>query len=408
MHDGLRYTRYGSPDVERRIDRTMAKSASLVAKHFNRHEYRALLLIGGYGRGEGGVIWNEGEERPHNNIDFLLVTSPAGFLRAKSLKMRLDKVLEPIVREERIGIDTGVVSEFALHKSPPRIIFHDLRWGHRTILGDASLVPSLPYSPARDLEVADVHHLLVNRASLLVINDAIIERGFTSELHAQFIIKHAMKAIIGHGDALLFVHDLYHASYVEKQRRMRECPSIDPGLAELYESAAEFRFAPDYAHYNGPTLGEFLVRVRDVLSSAHLDFERFRSKNKYCTFDGHAERVLFDQLDSMTFAQQAKQSLSNWRFQSTSRSKLGLSAKLERTLRYTHPRTVLAATLPALLYETSDEERRLAQLLLEAPASTPSALRNAYLEHWSRYGDPNFGSTAKRLGLAGNSKEWPS
>jgi len=408
MHEGLRYTRYGSPDVERRLGRTMAKAANLVTKHFDHHECRALLLIGGYGRGEGGVNWENGEERPHNNIDFLLVTSVAGGLRAKSLKRRLDEVFEPIIREERIGIDTGVVSESTLRHTPPRIIFFDLRWGHRTILGDASLVPSLASSSPRDIEISDVHNLLVNRASLLVINDAIVERGFMSDMHAQFIIKHVMKAIIGHGDVLLFARDLYHASYVEKQRRMRECENITPGLAELYETAAEFRFAPDYARYNGPALGEFMLRVRDVLSHAHLEFERFRSKNMHCTFDGHAERVLYDRLQTTTMTQWAKRILSRWRYPSLPQPQNGLSEKLGRALRDAHPRTLLAATLPAILYETTDNERHLAQVLLGAPASTPSALRNAYLRHWSMHGDPNFGSTAKRLGLSANSSEGPS
>lgn len=408
MHEALRYTRYGSADVERRLARTMANAAFLVRKHFSPDERRALLLIGGYGRGEGGVLLLNGEERPHNNIDFLLVASTTNALRTKTLKKRLDEILESIVREEQIGIDTGVMSELALRKAPRRIIFFDLRWGHRTLLGDASLVPSLPLFSSRHLEIDDVHNLLVNRASLLTINDAMIDRGFIADVHARFIIKHLMKAIIGHGDALLYTQGRYHPSYLEKQRRMRISPNIVSGFAELYDIATEFRFAPDYARYTGNTLGPFATHVRETLSRAHLEFERFRSGNAHCSFDGHAARVLDNRQESKFIDQYIKTLTAPWKPRSSLRPMPGLSPKLTRALHEAHPRARLAAALPAILYETTDEERQIVQSILGASANTPRALRNAYLHLWSQYGDPNFHTTAKRLGLISNTTEWPS
>jgi hypothetical protein len=406
MHEGLRFTRYGSPSVEQRIGKTMARAADLVAKHFDRHECRALVLMGGYGRGEGGVIQECGEERPHNNLDFLLVTSPLQALQKKTLKKRLDDIFAPIVREERLGIDTGVISDYELRIAPPRVIWFDLRWGHRTILGDAAMIPSLAPVSAREIEIDDVHQLLVNRASLLVINDAIIERGIISDVHAQFMIKHLMKAIIGHGDALLFARGRYHASYLEKQRRMRECPDIVPGLAALYDIAAEFRFAPDYARYEGSNLAEFIARVRDVLSQAHLEFERFRTNNPHCTFDGHAERVLYDQQTERSLFERSKRLAKSWSSWRTYRApKLALPPKLALAVRNAQPCVLLRAALPAVLYETSDEQQQIAQTILGATACTPRALRDAYLHHWSRFGDPNFVTTAKRLGLGAKTME---
>lgn len=408
VHEGLRYTRYGSPSVEWRLANIMAKAATLVAKSFTNHECRALVLIGGYGRGEGGVIWRDGTERPHNNIDFLLVTSIVDAFRTKSLKERLDTILGAIVHEQQIGIDTGVMSEFALRTAAPQILFFDLRWGHRTILGDPALIPSLPPLGWRDLQMDDVHDLLVNRASLLVINDAMIDRGVISDLHAEFIIKHLMKAIIGHGDAMLFAKGQYHASYVERQRRMRTCQTMVSGLAELYELAVEFRFAPDYTQYNGKPLGPFLERVREVLLRAHLEFERFRSNNAHCTFDGHAERILGERKKSNSWRQFAKRLTSATIFGSAHQPIPGLSPKQTQAFYGAHPRAVLAAALPAILYETTEEQRQFVQRILGASENTPRALRNAYLRHWSQHGDPNFPTTAKRLGLCSHTMEWPS
>lgn len=399
MHSALRYTLRGSSRVERHIGMVVARAAGLVAKHFNHNECRAFVLLGGYGRGEGGVVCENGEERPHNNLDFLLITTALGALYKTSLKRRLDDVLAPIVREEGIGIDTGVISDIELRHSPPRVIWIDLRWGHRTILGDASFIPSLRPIAASAVEVDDVHNLLVNRASLLVINDAVLERGITSKQNAEFILKHMMKAIIGHGDALLFARGRYHASYAEKQRRMRELSANAPGLAQLYDEAAEFRFEPQYARHLEHDLQPFVGRVRSVLPQAHLAFERFRSGDPHCTFRNHAERILFAEARSAaSFIAASKQLVRSWM---TYPRRMGLPSPIEAVVRRSHPRKLLAAVLPTVLYgPTDDNDARLAQSLLRAKGESSSDLRNAYLMHWARYGDPNFHTTAKRLGLS--------
>ncbi len=399
MHEGPRYTLRGSAKVERHLGATIARAAGLVAKHFDPYQCRALVLLGGYGRGEGGVIRENGEERPHNNLDFLLVTTLGGVWRKAAMKRHLDDVLGPVVNDEGIGIDTGVISDFELQRAPARIMWFDLHWGHRTVLGDAGFIPSLRSFAANAIEVEDVHNLLVNRASLLVINQAIIERGITSEHDAQFVIKHLMKAIIGHGDALLFACDRYHASYVEKQRRMRELSSIVPGLAELYEMAAEFRFEPDYTRHARSDFAPFTNHVLRVVAQAHLEFERFRSGEPNCTFVNHVERVLHAKRSADSVVN-PKRLIHAWNSKRITYAHSGLSPSNANAVRRSHPRTIMAAALPTVLHGSNQEQARLVQGILGADDSTGRALRNAYLWHWATYGDPNFSTTAKRLGLS--------
>lgn len=401
-HIGPRYTLRGSLALERHMGATVARAAGLVAKHFHPCERRALVLLGGYGRGEGGVIRERGEERPHNNIDFLLVTTPWSALRKKTLKRRLDAALAPIVMDEEIGIDTGVISAFELQHAPARVFFFDLRWGHRTILGDSTLIPLLAPLAATEIEMEDVHNLLVNRASLLVINDALLDRGIASENEARFIIKHLMKSIIGHGDAFLFTHKRYHASYLEKQWRMREFANVVPGLAELYEIAAEFRFSPDYTRYRREDLIPFTERVRSILRLTHLEFERFRTGVPNCTFSNHVERVLDAKPHSFSRFNHAWPHSFMRPLHYAYRRTRGLTQSRVQALRQSHPRLVLAAALPTVLYGSNDEQSRLVQQILGAVACTPRALREAYMRHWSEHGDPNFYKTAKDLGLSLN------
>lgn len=392
MHDGLRYTLRGSSAIEKRMAAMMSRVAGSIAKHFRPQEYRSVVLLGGYGRGEGGVIRDMTGEHLHNNIDLLLIAATWG--RKSSLKKRLDTVLAPIAKNEKIGIDTGVIGEIELRHAPPHVIWFDVRWGHRTILGDASIIPSLRPLSAKEIAVDDVHALLVNRASLLVINDAILERGEPASHHARYVVKHLMKAILGHGDALLFAHGRYHAGYLEKQRRMRVIAARTPGLAELYDAAAEFRFSPDYERYAHENLRDLTRRIRDILASAHLAFERLRSGQGDCTFAHHIERVLEEKPSSTTFASRIK------RMANANASGLLRQTILFRKTTNGHcPRAVLAAVLPTVLHGSNAEQTRLAQSLLKASDCSPRALRHAYLRYWAEHGDPNFRQTAEQLGI---------
>jgi hypothetical protein len=69
-----RYTARGGAEVEARIRVLIGEVGEAVTAAVEPRHLRALLLIGGYGRGEGGVEVREGVEHPHNNLDFLLVT----------------------------------------------------------------------------------------------------------------------------------------------------------------------------------------------------------------------------------------------------------------------------------------------------------------------------------------------
>ena len=172
-----------------------------------------------------------------------------------------------------------------------------------------------------------------------------------------------------------------------------------PGLTQLYDQAAEFRFEPRYARYLGADLLPFVRRVRGVLAQAHLAFERFRSGATNCTFRNYAERVLLAEAPtSVSFAAVSKHQFRSW--VNNPRS-MGLPPAVESAVRRSHPRKLLAAVLPTVLYgPTDDDHARFVQKLLGATGSSSRDLRDAYLLHWAKYGDPNFHSTAIRLGLS--------
>ena len=268
-----RFTHKGGPAVERILQELVTRAGALIALRFAPGELRTLALIGGYGRGEGGVDRAGGEERPHNNLDFMLVvrqTPPEG------LKAELDRALEPLRIEYGVGIDLGLVTLQSLHRAPCRVMWYDVRHGHKTVLGDAALLPSLERFRVESILPEDVRDLLINRGTLLVINELLLARRALDEDARRALVRHTVKAIIGYGDALLFFRGAYHWSYVEKRRRMAARTDVPEAFRRLYEEASAFRFEPDYAGFAGRDLGAWMAETRAQLAAVHLACEAAR------------------------------------------------------------------------------------------------------------------------------------
>lgn len=418
-----RFTARGGPEVEAEVASLVERAGEIVAASLPRDAYRALLLIGGYGRGEGGVERRDGVERPHNNLDFLLVTTPRGSAGRGVSKGRLDALLRPLSAEAGVGIDTGVISEWKLRLSPCLVLWSDMRFGHKTVAGDPSFVPSLTRFREEAIEPSDVLHLLVNRGTLLVINDLLLARGAGSAEDRRTVVKHAMKAVIGYGDAWLFAAGEYDASYLEKQRRMRARRDAPAALRALYDEALEFRFEPSYERYLERDPGAWMDRLREDLAPIHLAFERRRLGAAGLTWSDYADRALRHALleaplSPWALARKGKGLLgSAWpsaagrapgllsgldgrRFTLPGAS-VGESLWMDLAARCGGPKGALAVAFPAVLYGAGGpRQAELARRLLGAADPSPAELRRAYLERWQRGGDTNFPALVERLGLA--------
>ncbi|MCW3053157.1 MAG: hypothetical protein JWN14_2327, partial [Chthonomonadales bacterium] len=194
-----RFTLYGGTAVEHKIASLVGKAAEAIEATIPIKSIRALVLIGGYGRGEGGVERVGNQEMPHNNLDFLLILKHGAASSLDRTQNSLSKRLQTIGREHGIGMDLSVVTVSQLRHAPCLVLWHDMRYGHKTILGDSDFVPSLTQFTPDRIEASDIRNLLVNRGTLLLINQMLLEAGPLNEARARTIVGHAMKAIIGYG-----------------------------------------------------------------------------------------------------------------------------------------------------------------------------------------------------------------
>lgn len=385
-------------------------------------QIRALALIGGYGRGEGAVaVDKRGRERPCNNLDLLLVADRLS--RPARISDRLGKVLRPLIDRHGIGLDHSVIHATALRWAAPRMIWYDVRYGHRTLLGDERFVPSLHRFTAGRIPAWDARNLLVNRGTLLLINDALLAHPRFDEAWRPMIVRHAMKAVLGYGDALLYFLDQYHWSYVERRARMQRRRDVPASFRALYDEAMAFRFQPDPGLHAGVDLAAWNRDIVDRLRPVHLVCEAARLGIADLSWDRYIEaalraEALEEPLSGRRWARKLAHAVCGLR-RSTSPCALDVAAWLEHNRTdlsggvrgllgplVAGERGLLPLLFPFVLYGFElEDERRAVRRYLGAPTPDTADLREAYLAAWARHGDVNYPTLLDRLGLAENGEE---
>ena len=91
-----RYTVYGTREFDQKIDDDMHIIAEAVAGGISGNQIAAVILGGGYGRGEGGVHRNsKGEMSLHNDYDMFVITDNVSYSARQKInrELRLEYIL---------------------------------------------------------------------------------------------------------------------------------------------------------------------------------------------------------------------------------------------------------------------------------------------------------------------------
>lgn len=391
------FTHSGSDEAERRVKCVVNEVAEIVGQIIPPQYVLALVLIGGYGRGEGGVRTNAGRQVPNNNLDFLLIGRNQCRRQFSGWQQLADRRLERLQHNYDIGIDLSIISGRTLRRAPCRIMWYDMKGGHRTILGDAEFVPSLNRFRLDRIPAWDVHNLIVNRGTLLLINDCLPDLKDDESLQ-RIRLRHRAKAVIGYGDALLFCHGQYHWSYARKQKRMQSLEMIPSSFRQLYAEASDFRFHPDKIAGNLLSSGR---TVRQLCEVAHRKFESHRLKQTLDSWEPYLETALRNGW------REDAGSITGWlrNFRNMIRNRadesLGHDWKSNLGQRLIAPQRMLGLLSPAVLYQDCPPLlRQTAATWLGTESTERTCLTNAYLRHWGQVVDRNFFRAWRRVNIS--------
>lgn len=257
----------GMPQIEKRITQDLAKiTDSVLSLTGNRTV--AVILTGGYGRGEGGVCLRNGEMRPVNDYDLVVVVRDSALHPLATLRSRIRQLSGHLAEEIRVGIDVALVRESALPFVKPTIFWYETRMGHQVLWGNPNMLDAMPKFDATDVPLTEGARLLLNRGAMLL--DALIRingNGLLGEADIARVLTAGWKAALSWGDCILLTQGKYHYSHRARESAFVALP-IQNGvpskeqLKGMYQEAVNFKFFPNY---KSPPNGDLKAWVNSIV-----------------------------------------------------------------------------------------------------------------------------------------------
>jgi len=396
------FTYYKITEAENFLNEVLGEAAKLFENMFDKNETAALILIGGYGRGEGGVVQKNGVFRPHNNLDLLYIYN------GKISRDRIDdanQALQSIAKKYDFGIDMSAINKEKLLTLDGLVVSYDMRFGHKTLLGNSDFLRNHNPFSIYNIDPVDIRQLLVNRGTLLLINRLLLSKEALSVDEKKLIIKHAIKAIIGYGDAMLYFHNKYHWSYAQKLTNMLEDKNIDESIKSLYCEAILFRFKPNYDKYLQKDLQTWNSDLIRLLSSVHLECERINLNSDTLEWDSYFKTALEKRsYPRLNIRQKAKACLHALKSPKT----FCALDSLTQITSYLQlgGKGVLALLFPYIAYENYPEHyKKLFHAALDSEDRSGDSYLRGFLNLWSDLGDTNFKNVIEHYNIALEKKQ---
>lgn len=248
--------------------------------------FRALLLGGGYGRGEGGIFIpaDGGPARLYNDLEFYYFGDAPG-------EAALDEWRHEGERRLGIEIEFKVMSPDALQRARPSMFYYDLLSRHVPVAGDAAWAGGLPavLSDAAAIPPEEAARLLVNRGMSLLR----CLRWSAGEIHLPegFCDRIAAKLKMALADAVLCVTGRYHWSCLERDRRAAALPADVPlreRLRSMHAEGVTFKLRPRHEGLAPSDWRLPLEELRQAWLSTFLWCEGRRRQGSFAGARGYA------------------------------------------------------------------------------------------------------------------------
>lgn len=263
----IRFTRDGSDALEAHLAATCRRVEDGVRALIPADRLEGVLLGGGYGRGEGGVLRTPAGDEPYNDLEFFVFVRGHPVLAERKFRGPLHELGEHLSPDARLEVEFKVLTTDKLRRSEPSMFYYDLVVGHRPIIGDDELLAGCDHhrDPAR-IPLHEATRLLMNRCSGLLFSAERLARPKFEAGEADFVGRNLAKARLAFGDVVLTAHGRYHWSCQERHRRLaEEASGLDPALpladlARLHADGVRFKLHPVRS-----------VEPRETLAAQHAE-----------------------------------------------------------------------------------------------------------------------------------------
>ncbi len=401
-HSAIRFTIDGSQTLEEQLARTCATVVARVRAAIRARTLEAIVLGGGYGRGQGGVLRTASGDQPYNDLEFYVFTRGNRLWNERRHAPSLHRIGDQLSSEAGAHVEFKIESLARLRSEPVTMFTYDLVSGHRVLwvdphtrgyhrsdragTTDRSLDESIFSGCEHHLDAAKIPlheatRLLFNRCTGLLLAKEILRQGKLDDAGADFVGRNLAKAQLAFGDVVLTAVGQYHWSCLERRERLAAMPDRAdwPWLAECREhhrQGVDFKLHPRRSANPAAALEADHRRIAGFASRLWLWVESRRlhqpvgSIREYAATAHpgwvHGSRIRNLLLNARTFG----------------------ASSIFDPLSLAYPRERLLKALPLLLWEESFNDlelKRELQKLLRVAASDWQSLVAAYKAVWPAF-----------------------
>ncbi len=227
-------------------------------------EVEAIILCGGYGRGEGGVfIEPGGRESLYNDYDMFVVIKPMPRSRKAFYQGELKKLGHSLEKGFGIEVDFGPLKTLDQMRTAPFTLFnYELKYGHIVTYGADDILDVMPEWDGDSIPVMEAVKLLLNRGVGLFLSREKLAADPDSEATNEFVTRNIYKGCMAIGDAVLMCRRLYNFSYLQRIELMKASSesllvkSLD--IYDDYLSSMEYKLKPSRNIFNKQQLADLL------------------------------------------------------------------------------------------------------------------------------------------------------
>jgi len=279
-----RFTIDGSDRLEQHLAVTCTHVRAGVERIIPAGKLEGLALAGGYGRGEGGVLRENGQDLPCNDMEFFVFIRGSTSSNDRLFKAALHQLGESLSHAVGLDVDFKILSIARLRRSPVSMFYYDLVMGHRWIIGDDKLFSGCDHHrDAGRIPLHEATRLIFNRCSgLLFASTRLAQEDFTAT-DADFVGRYLAKAQLALGDVVLTMAGLYHWSCRERHRRLQELPGVDPSLLSHHAAGMEFKLHPQRSPHTRDELHQQHSALSQLAQNIFLQLESRRLEIKLST-----------------------------------------------------------------------------------------------------------------------------
>ncbi|HEX7861599.1 MAG TPA: hypothetical protein VF773_14785 [Verrucomicrobiae bacterium] len=375
-----RFTIDGSDQLETELNDLCLRARDEILRVMNARNVHALVLGGGYGRGEGGVLKSGNIDRPYNDLEFYIIHRGSDLLAEKRYHFQLHHIAEDLTAQAGIEVEFKLLSHRKLQRSPVTMFYYDLISGHRLVHGAENWLAGCEHHrAAHRIPLYEATRLLMNRCSgLLYSQEKLARANFTSD-DADFVGRNLAKAKLALGDVFLAMRGQYHSSCRERQKRLRKLEAEGAledftSLTTLHNQGVDFKLHPVRSNRSGEEFRPELESIKDIAKQLWLLLESRRLETTFPSVEDYS----FSNINKCPETIASRNRLINAR-------RFGKLSVLNTR----YPRERLLNSLPLLLWEACEIQStpHLARLheQLRTNARQYSDLVRAYESIWRIY-----------------------